>query len=182
MKSTGAVTESLHRKCSFLLGLAVFTCGLSLSARGESDLNTRIGVDFDDKRPLIASRVTTRPHVNFVNCSEDDAACPADKESCRKKAFLVPGDVVLTGRARRFHLCCISIFTPAGLDHGVAADIILVASRTDAVAENAGLDRLLVTSGGTISISRGKNGTLSRKRKDISRSGWRPQWCARRGG
>jgi hypothetical protein len=85
-----------------------WTCSFYLrpfSARGESDLNTCIGVDFDAKRPLIASRVTTRPHVNFVKGSEDDAACPADKESCRKKAFLVPGDVVLTGRAQGAFTC-----------------------------------------------------------------------------
>jgi hypothetical protein len=89
-------------------------------------------------------------------------------------------------RARRFHLCCISIFTQAGLDHGVAADIILVilvASRTDAVAENARLDRLLVTSGrNNLDFAWQERNIAHRRRTDISRSGWRPQWCARRGG
>src|SRR5262245_65876797 len=78
MKNTGAVATISHRKCSFLLGLAAFTCGLSLSARGESDLNKCTGVDFDAKRPPIASMVTTRPHVNLVKGSDADAACPAD--------------------------------------------------------------------------------------------------------
>jgi len=73
MKNTGAVAEHSHRKCSSLLGLAVFTCGLSLSALAESEPNTCIGVDFDAKRPLTASRVTARPHVNFVKGSDDDA-------------------------------------------------------------------------------------------------------------
>ena len=67
MKNMGAAAERSHRKCSFLLGLAVFTCGLSLSAHGESDLNTCIGVDFDAKRPLIASG---RPAENWKAAGE----------------------------------------------------------------------------------------------------------------
>jgi hypothetical protein len=94
MKNIGPGPERLYRKCSFLLGLAVFTCGLSMPGRGESDPNACRGIDFDTKRPLVASRITARPHVNFVKGADDDAACPADKEACRKKAFLVPGDVV----------------------------------------------------------------------------------------
>jgi hypothetical protein len=46
-----------------------------------------------------------RPHVNFVKGSDDDAACPTDKDVCRKKAYLVPGDVVLTGRAQGAFTC-----------------------------------------------------------------------------
>ncbi|MGC1776077.1 MAG: hypothetical protein WA732_22225, partial [Pseudolabrys sp.] len=53
---------------------------------------------------FVASRVTVRPHVNFVKGSDDDAACPTNKDVCRKNAFLVPGDVVLTGRIRRIYL------------------------------------------------------------------------------
>src|SRR5262249_26241616 len=105
MKNMGAPPGRSGRKCSFLLGLAVLACGLALSARGESDSNTCVGVDFDAKRPLIASKVTTRPHVNFVKGSDDDAACPTHKEACRKKAFLIPGDVVLTGRAQGAFTC-----------------------------------------------------------------------------
>ena len=67
MKNMGAGAERSHRKCSFLLGLAVFTYGLSLSAHGESDLNTCIGVDFDAKRPLIASG---RPAENWKAAGE----------------------------------------------------------------------------------------------------------------
>ena len=76
-----------------------------MPVRGESDPNACRGIDFDTKRPLVASRITARPHVNFVKGADDDAACPADKEACRKKAFLVPGDVVLTGRAQGTFTC-----------------------------------------------------------------------------
>ena len=76
-------------------------------------------------------------------------ACPTDKETCRKKAILVPGDVVLTGRcARRLHLRCISVlpYAQTELDNGVDADDIRDARRTDVVAENSGLGRLMVSS------------------------------------
>ncbi|MGB9262386.1 MAG: hypothetical protein WCB55_19895, partial [Pseudolabrys sp.] len=34
-----------------------------------------------------------------------DAACPTNKDVCRKNAFLVPGDVVLTGRTQGAFTC-----------------------------------------------------------------------------
>jgi len=65
-----------------------------------------------------------------------------------KKAFVVPGDIVLTGAsARRLHLCCISVLpcAQAELDHGVDADDFPDTYRTDAVAEDNGLDRFVVS-------------------------------------
>jgi len=162
MENTGAVATISHRKCSFLLGLAVFTCGLSLSARGESDSNTCIGVDFDAKRPLIASRVTTRPHVNFVKGSDDDAACPADKEACRKKAFLIRGDVVLTGRAQGAFTCAAyqslrkQDWTTGWLPTSSLSPVEPM--RSPKLPDWIGS---WSHPGGTISISRGKNETLS---------------------
>ena len=148
MKNTGAVAEHSHRKCSSLLGLAVFTCGLSLSALAESDPNTCIGVDFDAKRPLTASRVTARPHVNFVKGSDDDAGCPAGTEACRKKAFVVPGDIVLTGRAQGAFTCvAYQSFHARKQDWttGWNVDDFLDTRRTGAVAEDNGLDRFVVS-------------------------------------
>jgi hypothetical protein len=43
--------------------------------------------------------------LNFVKGPDDDAACPADKDACRKKAYLVPGDVILTGGAQGAFTC-----------------------------------------------------------------------------
>src|SRR5262245_47034410 len=77
----------------------------SLPALADSDPNVCRGVDFDIKRPLVASRISARPHVNFVKGADDDAACPADNNACRKKAYLVPGDLVLTGRAQGVFTC-----------------------------------------------------------------------------
>jgi hypothetical protein len=164
MKKTGTAAERSHRKSSFLLGLAVLTCGLSLSARGESDLNACRGVDFDAKRPLIASKVTARPHVNFVKGSDDDAACPGEKEVCRKKAFLVPGDVVLTGRTQGDFTCVAyqsfqarkQDWTTGWLPTSSLAPVAPM--RSPKMPDWVGS---WSHPGGTVSISRGKNGTLS---------------------
>jgi hypothetical protein len=164
MKNTGPVAERSFRKCSFLLGLAVFTCGLSLLARSESDSNTCTGIDFHAKRPLVTSRVNTRPHVNFVKGSDDDAACPAEKEPCRKKSFLVPGDVVLTGRAQGAFTCVAyqsfhtrkQNWTSGWLPTSALTPVEPMPSPK--IADWIGS---WSHPGGTISISRGKNGSLS---------------------
>ena len=70
----GSIDQTL-RKCSILLVFAGLTWGLSLLAHAESDLKACRGVDFEVKRPLVVSRVSARPHVNFIKGSDDDAAC-----------------------------------------------------------------------------------------------------------
>jgi hypothetical protein len=81
--------DQTFRKCSILLVFVGLTCGPSLLARAESDPKACRGVDFEVKRPLAVSRVSARPHVNLIKSSDDDATCPADKEICRKKVYLV---------------------------------------------------------------------------------------------
>ena len=81
------------------------TVGIAVPARAESDPRACNGIDFDVKSPLVASKVSARPHVNFIKGSDDDAACPTNKEACRKKAYLVPRDVVLSGRAQGTFTC-----------------------------------------------------------------------------
>ena len=164
MKSTGPVAQRSKRKCSLLPGLAVFTCGFSLSAYGESDSKVCVGVDFDAKRPLVASKVTARPRVNFVKGSDDDAACPTDKETCQKKAFLVPGDVVLTGHAQGAFTCVAyqsfhtrkQNWTTGWLPTSTVTPVapMLSPKTADWVGSWS-------HPGGTISVLRGKNGTLS---------------------
>jgi len=74
--------DQTFRECSIPLVFAGLTCGLSHLARAESDPKACRGVNFEVKRPLVVSRVSARPHVNFIKGSDDDAACPADKEIC----------------------------------------------------------------------------------------------------
>lgn len=67
------------------------------------------GIDWDDGHSLILSKVTASPRVNFVKSPYDDdfkaESCPAATEACRKKSYLVTGDLVLTGRTRGGFTC-----------------------------------------------------------------------------
>src|SRR5471030_366431 len=67
------------------------------------------GVEWDDKRALVVSRVSAKPRVNFVKSPYDDdfkaEGCPAATEACRKKSYLVTGDLVLTGKTLGAFTC-----------------------------------------------------------------------------
>ena len=67
------------------------------------------GADFDDKLAFTVSKVTAQPRVNFVKSPYDDdftaAACPAATKACRKKSYLVAGDLVLAGRTQGGFTC-----------------------------------------------------------------------------
>ncbi len=67
------------------------------------------GVDWNDKRALVVSKVTAEPRVNFIKSPYDDdfkaESCPADTEACRKKSHLVAGDLVLTGKTMGAFTC-----------------------------------------------------------------------------
>jgi hypothetical protein len=73
------------------------------------------GVGWDDKRTLVVSAVTTKPRAYFVKSPYDDdfkaETCPAATDACRKKSYLVTGDLVLTG-ATRGAFTCISYHSP----------------------------------------------------------------------
>ena len=58
------------------------------------------GVDFDTKRPLVVSRVTAPARVYFVRGADENASCPSDAPACRRPDYLVPGDLVLTGKTQ----------------------------------------------------------------------------------
>lgn len=73
------------------------------------DPNNCTGVEWDDSRPLVVSKVTARPRVNFIKSPYDDdfkaAACPAATKSCQKASYLVTGDLVLVGKTRGEFTC-----------------------------------------------------------------------------
>jgi hypothetical protein len=81
----------------------------SASAYDAYDPNNCNGVDWDDKRALVVSKIIARPRVNFIKSPYDDdfraATCPADTETCRKKSYLVAGDLVLTGKTQGAFIC-----------------------------------------------------------------------------
>jgi hypothetical protein len=93
--------------------LSVVLAG-SASAYDAYDPANCNGADWDDKRALTVSRVTGE-RVNFVKSPYDDdftaATCPAATEACRRKAYLVTGDLVLVG-ATRGDFTCVSYQSP----------------------------------------------------------------------
>lgn len=93
----------------FLLG-AVLMAGPAFAYDAFDEKNCN-GVDWDDKRALVVSKVTARPRVNFIKSPYDDdfkaETCPADTAACRLKAYLVTGDLVLTGKTRGAYTCAV---------------------------------------------------------------------------
>ena len=67
------------------------------------------GVDWNDKQALVVSKVIAKPRANFIKSPYDDdfkaSSCPADTQTCRKKSYLVTGDIVLTGKTRGAFTC-----------------------------------------------------------------------------
>jgi hypothetical protein len=91
-----------------LLLSAIFFAGSAL-AYDAHDPNNCNGVEWDDNRALVVSKVTAHPRVNFIKSPYDDdflaAACPAATKGCRKKSYLVTGDLVLIGKTQGQFTC-----------------------------------------------------------------------------
>jgi hypothetical protein len=85
------------------------------SAYDANDPANCVGVDWDDKQTLVVSKVIATPRADFVKSPYDDdfkaEACPAATDACRKKSYLVTGDLVLTGRTRG-DFTCVSYQSP----------------------------------------------------------------------
>lgn len=74
-----------------------------------NDPNNCNGADWNDHRALVVSKVIAQPRVNFIKSPYDDdfkaATCPAASDACRKKSYLVTGDLVLVGRTQSDFTC-----------------------------------------------------------------------------
>jgi hypothetical protein len=95
-----------------LIGLVLSTVVFagSASAYDPYDPNNCNGTEVDgDSLALIVSKVTAAPRVNFIKSPYDDDfkadGCPSHTEACRKKSFLVSGDLVLVGRTQGDFTC-----------------------------------------------------------------------------
>jgi hypothetical protein len=91
----------------FAAAVVAVTLGAMLSqAAADEKPGDCIGIDFDVSHPAaIAKLATGKPHVNFIKSSWEDAACPADGESCQQQSYLVPGDMVLIGKTNAAFTC-----------------------------------------------------------------------------
>jgi len=91
-----------------LLLFTVLSAG-SASAYDPYDPHNCNGFDWDDNRALVVQKVTAKPRVNFIKSPYDDdfkaETCPADTEACRRKSYLVTGDLVLTGKTLGAFTC-----------------------------------------------------------------------------
>ena len=100
-----------------LLALGALLFATSASAYDANDPANCVGVEWDDAHPLAAAQVTAKPRVNFVKSPYDDDfkadTCPAATEACRKKSYLVTGDLVLAARTRD-GFTCVAFPSPAG--------------------------------------------------------------------
>lgn len=81
----------------------------SASAYDAYDPNNCNGIDWDDKRALVVQKVIAKPWANFIKNPYDDdfkaSSCPAATETCRRKSYLVNGDLVLTGKTKGAFTC-----------------------------------------------------------------------------
>jgi hypothetical protein len=80
---------------ALLLACVAFTRAFADEGPGDC-----LGVDFDAAHPVTVVKITAdKPRAYFIKSTYDDAACPADAAACQQKAYLIPGDLVLLGKA-----------------------------------------------------------------------------------
>jgi hypothetical protein len=89
------------------LGSAAFLLlATVVPAAAESAPGDCTGIDFDRDKPIVVSKVDAKaPKAFYVKSAWEDAACPAETSACQRKAYLVPGDLVLTGRQNGLFTC-----------------------------------------------------------------------------
>lgn len=96
----------------FLSGMLFAGDAVAYDAYNSANCN---GIGWDDKRVLVVSAVTAKSRVNFVKSPYDDdfkaETCPSATDECKKKSYLVVGDLVLTGAARG-EFTCVSYHSP----------------------------------------------------------------------
>jgi len=81
----------------------------SALAYDANDPRNCVGPDWDDNNVQVVSRVIAAPRVNFVKSPYDDDfkadTCPAATDACRRNAYLVSGDLVLSGKTEGGFTC-----------------------------------------------------------------------------
>jgi hypothetical protein len=86
-------------KYRVIAGALLLACAAITSAMADEAPGDCQGVDFDVAQPItIAKIIAAKPRTYFLKSTYDDAACPADSDACRQKAYLIPGDLVLLGK------------------------------------------------------------------------------------
>ncbi len=153
---------SVARRCSIVAALLLPLIA-TLAAADENGGNC-LGIGFDVTHPVtIAKIIADLPQVHFIKSALDDAACPAERDTCAQPSYLIPGDLVLIGKTRGAY-SCVSYQSAADRSQRWTVGWLPSASLTPvqpARAPETGdwLGRWS-HAGGAITISRGRRGAL----------------------
>ncbi|MBO0716357.1 MAG: hypothetical protein J2P55_03340 [Rhizobiales bacterium] len=147
----------------FAIVVLVLPLIATLAAAGEN-AGDCLGIAFEVAHPVtIAKIIADRPQVHFVKNASDDAACPAQRESCEQPSYLVPGDLFLVGKTRGAY-SCVSYQSAADPTQRWTVGWLPSASLTPVQPTRAPqmgdwIGRW-IHAGGAITISRGRRGSL----------------------
>jgi len=139
------------------------------------------GLDWSDKQALVVSKIASS-RVNFIKSSYDDnfkaVTCPAATDACRKKSYLVEGDLVLTGKTRG-EFTCVSYQSPTakqrGWSRGWMPTTSLAPVAPMAAPNEADWIGTWSHPGGDIEIKRGADGKLNVSGEMSNPGGLNPQ-------
>ena len=99
-------TMSAMRSGRCAAAAALLTLGALCPAAADDAPGDCFGVDFDRQHPVAIGKITAaKPRVYFVKSISDNAACPADTESCQETAYLIPGNLVMLGKKNGAYAC-----------------------------------------------------------------------------
>ena len=133
-------------------------------AAAETQPGDCVGVEFDAKRPVVVAKVAGKSRTYYIKSAWEDPSCPSEAQSCRAKAYLVGDDLVLTGRTQG-PFTCVSYQSPRDRKQVWTNGWILTASLSPvapiASPKFSDWTGRWTHSGGEITISPGKRGTLA---------------------
>ncbi len=150
------------QRCAIVVGF-IMPLTATLAA-GDENPGDCLGIGFDVTHPVpIAKIIADRPQVHFVKNASDDAACPAEREGCEQPNYLVPGDLLLVGKTRGAY-SCVSYQSAADRTQRWTVGWLPSASLTPVqparAPQMADWIGRWIHAGGTITISRGRRGSL----------------------
>jgi hypothetical protein len=123
------------------------------------------GIDFDLKTPIAIAKITpAKPRVNFIKSAWEEASCPADTDVCQAKAYLIPGNLVLVGKASGIYTCvafqALDDRKQRWTNGWLPAASLTPVSRSPAPSRSDWIGNWTHT-GGEIDITAGKNGDVN---------------------
>ena len=90
----------------YSIAVALLLPLIATLAAAEDNAGNCLGIGFEVTHPVtIAKIIADRPQVHFIKSALDDAACPAEGDTCAQPSYLIPGDLVLVGKTRGAYSC-----------------------------------------------------------------------------